>query len=247
MRIRVLSDLHHEHFGGNRPLPNVDADVVVLAGDIHSHELGIEWAAHAFGKTPVVYVPGNHEFYSAHMGKLERKMRETARRHGIHFLVNEAVEFEGVRFLGTTLWADFALYGSPADELAQAMAVRLMPDFSCIDTDAGRFTPDACIALHQVARNWLAEQLDAPYSGRTVVVTHHAPSERSVPEQYKGNQLSPAFSSRLDDLVAKADLWIHGHTHTCFDYHIGKARVVANPGGYPGENADFDPELVVTV
>jgi len=247
MRIRILSDLHHEHFGGNRPLPEVRADLVVLAGDIHSHDLGIEWAGRAFGKTPVIYVPGNHEFYSAHMGRLDRKMREAARRHGVHLLQNEAVELDGVRFLGATLWADFALYGSPGDELAQAMALRVMPDFSCIATDQGKFTPAACIALHRAARAWLDEQLDTPYAGRTVVVTHHAPSERSVPQQYKGNQLSPAFSSNLDHLVSKADLWIHGHTHTCFDYRLGPARVVANPGGYPGENEEFDPALVVEI
>ncbi|VCU69079.1 Calcineurin-like phosphoesterase superfamily domain protein [Pigmentiphaga humi] len=247
MRIRVLSDLHHEHFGGRRPLPQAPADLVVLAGDIHTHDQGITWAGAAFSGTPVIYVPGNHEYYGAHMARLDRKMDDTARAAGIRLLQNQSWEYGGVRFLGTTLWADFALYGSPADEVAQAMALRVMPDFSCIDTDAGRFTPAACIALHRQARGWLAAQLDVPHAGPTVVVTHHAPSERSVAPQYKGNALSPAFSSQLDDLAAKADLWIHGHTHNCFDYRIGKARVVANPGGYPGENAEFDPALVIEI
>lgn len=247
MRIRILSDLHHEHFGGLRALPQVDADIVVLAGDIHTHELGIEWAGRTFGKTPVIYVPGNHEYYASHMGNLDTRLRDAARRTGVHLLQNEALEINGVRFLGSTLWADFALYGSPQDELAQTMAIRVMPDFSIIDTEYGTFTPTHCIALHRQAKTWLAQQLDTPFQGKTVVVTHHAPSEKSVAEKYKNNRLSPAFASRLDELVAQCDLWIHGHTHNCFDYQIGRGRVVANPGGYPNENAEFNPGLIVEI
>lgn len=247
MRIRVLSDLHHEHFGGQRELPDAPADVVVLAGDIHSHDLGIAWAARAFRGTPVVYVAGNHEFYVSHMGQLRQRLRNAARKHGVHLLENDAVHIGGVRFLGATLWTDFLLYGKPGDELAQAKAMRLMPDFRIIDTDDGSFTPDQSVALHAQSRDWLREQLRQPFDGKTVVVTHHAPSERSVPAEYKGDALSPAFSSTLDDLAAQADVWIHGHTHTCFDYRIGKARVVANPGGYPGENAGFDPCKVIEI
>jgi predicted phosphodiesterase len=247
MRIRILSDLHHEHFGGLRDLPDVPADVVVLAGDIHTHENGIAWAAQKFGGTPVIYVPGNHEFYHSHMQKLQARMRRTAKKHGVHLLQDEAVEIDGVRFLGATLWTDFDLYGAPGDELAQAAGLRVMPDFRCIDTLQGTFTPEHSIALHCQSRDWLHAALRQSFDGKTVVVTHHAPSEKSVPRQFKGDRLSPAFSSNLDALVALTDLWIHGHTHTCFDYRIGNGRVVANPGGYPGENAEFNPMLVVEI
>src|SRR5439155_709852 len=42
-------------------------------------------------------------------------------------------------------------------------------------------------------------------------------------------------------------LWIHGHTHTFFDYRAGGARVICNPRGYPGEATGFRPDLIVEI
>jgi predicted phosphodiesterase len=247
MRLRILSDLHHETFGGERPIPAADADVVVLAGDIHTQTNGLEWAARRFPNMLIVYVAGNHEYYHAHLQELEAQLRADAQRLGIHFLEQDAVIIDGVRFLGTTLWTDFDLYGPQAAVAAAHMAIQVMPDFRIIETDNGDYTPQMSVVCHQQSRNWLQMQLNTPFAGKTVVVTHHAPSALSVPEQFQGDTLSPAFSSNLDALVEQADLWIHGHTHTCFDYRVGRSRVVANPGGYPNENAAFDAALVIQI
>ena len=247
MRLRILSDLHHETFGGERPVPSADADVVVLAGDIHTQRNGLTWAARRFPNTPIIYVAGNHEYYHAHLQKLQAQLRTDAQRLGIHFLEKDAVIIDGVRFLGTTLWTDFDLYGPQAAVAAMQMASQVMPDFRIIDSNDGDYTPMMSITRHKESLDWLRTQLQTPFDGKTVVVTHHAPSALSVPEQFKGDTLSPAFSSNLDALVAQADLWIHGHTHTCFDYPVERARVIANPGGYPNENAAFDAALVVDI
>ena len=61
MRIRVLSDLHREF--GHVELPEVDADIVVLAGDTDRGVRGVRWAIARFSPTPVLYIAGNHEFY----------------------------------------------------------------------------------------------------------------------------------------------------------------------------------------
>lgn len=108
-------------------------------------------------------------------------------------------------------------------------------------------SPRAGIALHQASRDWLAEQLARPHDGPTLVVSHHAPSALSIPPQFVGNPLSPAFASNLDELVAQADYWLHGHVHDALDYRIGRARVLANPGGYPHERGGFRPEFVFEV
>lgn len=247
MRLRILSDLHHETFGGERDIAAASADVVVLAGDIHTHRRGLAWAARMFPHTPVIYVAGNHEYYHAHLQKLEAQLRDDARRLGLHFLEKDALILDGVRFLGTTLWTDFDLYGPQGAQAAAHMAMQVMPDFRCIDTSEGDYTPALSVAQHTQSRHWLHTQLNEPFEGKTVVVTHHAPSERSVPPQFKGDTLSPAFASNLDGLAEHADLWIHGHTHTCFDYQIGACRVVANPGGYPNENAAFDAALILEI
>lgn len=245
MRIRVLSDLHHEHFGGRRELPEVEADLVVLAGDIHEHLQGLHWAREAFPDTPLVYVSGNHEFYNSDLPELTQAMRNLARALDIYFLENDAVEIDGVRVLGATLWTDFRLYGEAGLELTLARARRLMPDFSCIDWFTAPYTPELSSQLFQASRDWLAAQLAEPFAGKTLVVTHHAPSARSIPPQYVGDSLSPAFASDLEALVAQCDLWVHGHVHDALDYRIGRGRVVANPGGYPGEQGGFDPYCVV--
>ncbi|CDF86676.1 hypothetical protein PKB_5364 [Pseudomonas knackmussii B13] len=247
MRIRVLSDLHHEHFDGRRELPEVEADLVVLAGDIHEHLQGLHWAREAFPDTPVVYVSGNHEFYDSDLPDLTQAMRNLARALDIHFLENDAVVIEGVRFLGATLWTDFRLYGEDNRDLTLQRALQLMPDFSCIDWFTQPYTPALSQQLFQASRDWLAAQLAEPFAGPTVVVSHHAPSARSIPPQYVGDSLSPAFASDLEALVEQCDLWIHGHVHDALDYRIGCGRVVCNPGGYPRERGGFDPYCVVEV
>ncbi|MNZ49153.1 hypothetical protein D3C78_669140 [compost metagenome] len=172
-------------------------------------------------------------------------MRNLARALEIHFLENDAVVLGDVRFLGATLWTDFQLYGAEAAVLAHQKALRLMPDFNCVDYFGEPYTPQMSSDLFEESREWLEMELNVPFAGRTVVVTHHAPSARSIPEQYVGDSLSPAFASDLEALAARCDLWIHGHVHDRMDYRIGKARIVANPGAYPGEDGGFDPYWVI--
>jgi Icc-related predicted phosphoesterase len=104
--------------------------------------------------------------------------------------------------------------------------------------------------LHAKHRSWLTKKLAEPFDGKTIVVTHMAPSMMSVPPQYAHDPVSAAYASRLDGLAEQADLWIHGHMHDSFDYRIGKCRVVCNPRGYitrlgKAENQRFDPSFVV--
>lgn len=245
MRLRILSDLHQEHFPGGRELPEEDADVVILAGDIHEHLQGLHWAREAFPDTQIVYVAGNHEFYNADLPELTQAMRNLARALDIHFLENDAVVLGNVRVLGATLWTDFQLYGERSAELAIEQAQLLMPDFSCVDYFTQPFTPSMSRDLCEASCEWLAAELSQPFAGRTVVVTHHAPSGRSIPMHYVGDSLSPAFASNLEHLAERCDLWVHGHVHERLDYRIGNARIVTNPGAYPGEDSGFDPRLVI--
>ena len=76
MRLHVLSDLHLEH--APFTAPQVDADVVVLAGDIAPGTAGIEWMRSRFDGRPVLYVAGNHEFYGQDLPGLTGRMRDAA-------------------------------------------------------------------------------------------------------------------------------------------------------------------------
>ena len=84
----------------------------------------------------------------------------------------------------------------------------------------------------------------------TVIVTHHAPSLRSISPVFDQDLLNAAFASALDEMVAASEvpLWVHGHTHHCVDYRIGNTRVVSNQRGYPQEAVPgFNPRLVLVL
>lgn len=237
----MLSDLHVEQ-APFEPTP-AEADVVVLAGDVHNGGAALRWARAAFPDQPIVQVAGNHEFYDGSHGEVLASMRQAARELGIHFLENDAVEIAGVRFLGCTLWTDYRVFedGSRGQRLTQQAAMdanrRLLADYFAIAVDepAGRrrFEPADSARLHAHSRAWLASALDERFDGPTVVVTHHLPSWRSVHPEFARWVTNAGFVSDVDALVERATLWLHGHTHTTQSYAIGATRVACNPRGYP--------------
>lgn len=273
MRIHVLSDLHLEFPRCSFVAPPTDADVVVLAGDIHRHASGIEWAARSFPNQAVIYLAGNHEFYGGQWHGLDARLRRLAANAGIHYLEDDAVVLGGVRFVGATLWTDYLLFGAERAAASMAMALGVMLDYRLIDTSLGApdsagalpaypepvasprwLTPADTVARHGVSRRALEARLAVPFAGPTVVVTHHLPSAHSVAARYRDDPVSAAFASNLDTLIETyaPALWIHGHTHDSFDYRLAKTRVVCNPRGYEArdgslENRRFQADLLVTV
>ena len=246
MKIRVLSDLHLEY---DEPLaiPYVEADLVVLAGDIHNHAKGLGWAAENFGsQVPIIYVPGNHEYYGGEFAALESAMQAAARSlPNVHFLNNTTfTERNGQwRVLGTTLWTDFSLFGAGDAALRESIAEaeRVILDYQGViqvlspelEAPLRSFTPRDSLALHEQARVWLEDELAKPFDGKTIVVTHHAPLRPSLAEKFATDRASAGYVSDLPSLVrAPVALWVHGHTHTAFDYFAEGTRVICNPRGY---------------
>jgi predicted phosphodiesterase len=250
-RVRIHSDLHLE-FQDWRP-PPADADIVVLAGDIHVGIDGLRWARRAFPDTEIVYVLGNHEYYEHEMSELLARMRRLGRELNIHVLECDEVILGNTRVLGATLWTGFTYLGTAPTDVADAMAYaqRAMVDYRVIRTHASlRLRPENVRDMHHEHRTWLTRKLAEPFAGGTVVVTHHLPHERSVHAKYAGDILNCAFATHLPTLVrAPVNLWIHGHTHESMDYVTEGTRVVCNPRGYlPSDpNKSFNPSLVVDV
>lgn len=252
MRLQILSDLHLSR--GVPDIPATDADVVVLAGDIARPAEAVAWARRF--EQPVVYVAGNHEFYGSTLAATGSALAALTAGTGIRVLDDAAVVIGGVRFLGSTLWSDFALYGEGELRAAAIVeALRSIHDFSRIRVDerGAPFTPH--LAAERFARHaaWLDARLDEPHHGPTVVVTHHAPSRRSIHPRFDGSLINCCFVSEAEALAGggRAALWVHGHTHDSFDYDLGGTRVVCNPRGYArdgvNENAAFDPSLCINV
>lgn len=253
MRFRILSDLHLECFDKERELPDKACDVVILAGDISCKTRGLEWAAKRFAGTPILYVPGNHEFYRSSMQQLRRELEVEADRLGIHLLDNRTLTLGGVRFHGSTLWTDFDLYAGKPDHdpaLTEERVLAFMPDFHIIEQPDGVvFSPAESRRLHAEALSWLEGELAQAFDGPRVVISHHAPLAECIPPRYRGDAASPAFASHLPQLMGRMDLWIHGHVHEPVDFESGGTRIIANPGGYPDEFdlPLFSPDLTVEV
>ena len=248
MKLHVLSDLHIEFL--QFIFPCVESDIVILAGDIHVGINGVKWAIENIKNKPVIYVLGNHEYYGNTYPKLLFKMKEVAKGTNIHILENDFICIDNVVFLGCTLWSNFELFGDhqlaayrASQQLADYKKIRVSPKYSklkSIDT----------LIIHKKSINWLEESLKKINSSKIVVVTHHAPSKKSIPEQYKDDILSAAYASDLSDLVSssQAFVWIHGHVHDSCNYEIGETKIICNPRGYPDEmNQFFDPELIVNI
>lgn len=250
MRIQVLSDLHLE-IAGYQP-PPVGCDVVALAGDIGKHVQGIAWARNIWPDKEILYVPGNHEFYRQERTETLAQLRVIARETGVHLLDNDEVVIGGVRFLGSTLWTDFNLFGAELKMSAMIEGEKYLNDFRLIRDRGQVFSPARSAQLHQISRAWLTEKLQKDFSGKSVVITHHLPSSQSVADRYKPSLTSACFASNLDELMGRSVLWIHGHTHDSMDYVLHGTRVVCNPRGCcrdpeKPENMEFDPALVVEI
>lgn len=255
MKIHVLSDLHLE-FAAFNPEPT-DADVVILAGDIGVRSGGIPWARETFPNQEIIYVSGNHEFYGSQRQEMIAKLREQSAFYRIHFLDDELIQLPDadtkmpIRFLGATLWTDFLLFGDELKAKCMMDGEMYLNDFRRIGDGAIGFSPQKSIQLHEQTLLWLKSALDLPFDGRTVVVTHHLPSMRSVADRYKLDLLSACFSSELSYLFGKMSLWIHGHTHDSCDYVLNGTRILCNPRGYVrsnhAENTQFNPALVVEI
>ena len=286
VNIQLLSDLHLEsnpHFKA-RPLPG--ADLLVLAGDIGSYQsgsllgsLGIaDFGLARFSPlpvalggagwpTPVLFLPGNHEYDGQEFDEAEVRLRDTCARLGLVWLERETVVLAGVRFVGCTLWTDFDVLttrqanADPASAgditLAEQLKARekafRAANFYLKKNHALRNgQPMLAEAVREEglkSQAWLRQALAVPFDGPTVAVTHFAPSLLSADPRYGITPGTAGFCNSLDELLPLATLWLHGHLHCPNDYVKHGCRVVANPLGYArkGEQDAFRESLCITV
>jgi Icc-related predicted phosphoesterase len=252
MKIGVISDLHLSR--GPQLAPVNDCDVYALAGDIGKPAEAIAWARE-LGK-PVLYVPGNHEFYGRTMTSTMDELRRLAQGTAVHVLDNEELCIGGVRFLGSTLWTDFLLDGAgQSRDVAMREAVEKVHDFRRIFIDDEQrevFTPYHSEMLFGKNAAWLEQRLKRSWPGPTVVITHHAPSAASIDPRFAGSPLNACFASNLDRLLGEgANMWIHGHMHHSVNRTIRGTHVLCNPRGYVrdgvNENRYFDVNFSVEI
>ena len=276
MKLQLLSDLHLEAHHNWRAKPLPGADLLVLAGDIGSYQSGSQLQDADFGltqfsphhgwPTPVLFVPGNHEYDGLDFDDAHVRLRDTCDRLGLIWLERESLVLSGVRFVGTTLWSDFDALGPAPDALearqgagTQLLAQQLKAREKAFraanyylrkagTSRAGEpWLAEGLRSQSLVCQEWLRQELAKPFAGRTVVVTHFAPSLLSADPRYGLTPGTAGFCNALDAMLPFAQLWLHGHLHAPSDYRSRGCRVVANPLGYARKNeqAAFRPDWLI--
>lgn len=265
MQIRVVSDVHLEQFvhttvlDGTKwdeyiaPPQDEDAEsVLVMAGDIcefgYVMFYAATWKTLAKRFKAVIWIPGNHEYCgpSTPYGNATFfYFKELLRKYGnIHLLDNSGVTIGGTKFYGTSLWTNYD------NNPLYAVQCAGMWDFSYgltyQDGEARPTVPNDYVDRNKIAVDKLLVELSKP--GDLVVVSHFAPSTKSIHSRYAAQPVGRNFHfvNTLDGLIEahpQIKLWIHGHTHTQFDYMVGPTRVICNPKGFPSEDTGIIGDL----
>lgn len=258
MRLSLLSDTHH-NFGDSSewPHPLPDHDVLILAGDISEYtdrpsDLA-EVLAHYRSRTdrPILYLPGNHEFYHQEYHRTLDRIAADTKRLDIELLHCRSVQYGDVAFHGCTLWSDFSLFGAEMADVYGLYAEMSISDFRAIRYGDQPFRRTDCADLHRKERAWLEKSLERSKAPHNVVITHFAPVAQCIAARFQGDRLNPYFIAECEDLVKQfePDLWLYGHTHQPDDFILGKTRFINNARGYPLEDSgiDFEPEKIIEV
>jgi Icc-related predicted phosphoesterase len=257
MKIWLFSDLHLEH----TPLASLqppEADVCIAAGDISTNGIvpSMEWLnANIAPLMPVVFVAGNHEFYrSSIIESLAAAKAAASDMPRVHFLHNRSIEIDDVLFVGATLWTDQDLHHSRQLSAFFAKDSQTgMKDYKKINWQKSpwqRLTPARTIGMHRESRSYIERTLQSR-EGKTVVVSHHAPSILSMSEEDGAKTSASSYASNLDAMIKelKPTAWVHGHIHRSNRYRIGQTDILSNPRGYGDDEkgTSFDPGFVFEV
>lgn len=245
MRALVLGDLHLDRWRrvGRDPIGPIASrlrhlDLLILAGDSHNHADG-GWAdviselSRHMDPERVRFVPGNHDYYGEVLGGDDR-LRDLARAAGADLAQKDVILLGDVRILCCTLWTDFGIRGTPDADMR--IAAETLSDYDWIRSPrGGLIRPADTVEIFRDHAAWLDAEMSLPWEGRTVVVTHHAPSARVMADERN----AAAFGSDLDAMIRKRspDVWLSAHTHRHLRSAVGGTALRNVSLGYPNEVA----------
>jgi Icc-related predicted phosphoesterase len=258
MKIKIFSDIHLEHYNATQYFPHLGrGDILILAGDIlcaknfktngylHSvYDAFLDDCSKNYEK--VLYVLGNHEFYGYNYEGTHKKILDNL-PDNFHLLKNDTIKIGDWIFIGFTFWTNFR----NANPLEMMEAEQYMNDYKLIRIGHNfrKLRAQDTLNLHLESRDYLLKQLET-LKENVFVISHHAPSYQSIADEFKTASCNGAYSSNYDALIMnhpQIKYWVHGHTHTPFDYMIEGCRVICNPCGYPGQDTGFNDQLYLRI
>jgi len=262
MKFKLLSDIHLEFYDRKRygvaeqPVwmpTETDEDkntILLLAGDIHvggQAKMWLELMCERYHD--VVYILGNHEFYHNEWFNVKNKWATEKMPDNFTFLDDDVVTFGHIRVIGGTLWTQVT------DPHMIWQGPKRMTDYQVVTVmehgKLRRLNVQDTNRAHFETINFIREELQKPWNGKTIVMTHHLPHPMCVQKQWEGSDLNAFFMTDLDHIIRNfdIDLWVHGHTHDNVDVEVHNTRILCNPMGYHGVclNQDFKEDLIIDV
>ncbi len=259
VNIALASDLHIELSRSRVPIPDFhpDTDIIILAGDITNSgkktRNGFERTFEALRERyqqPILYIPGNHEYYGSMLEHQDDIVADLGRKYDIQLLQKRYTDYQDIRFFGCTLWSHFLLNGSEELPWAIRAAERSLADYRAIQYKNGLIKARHTKELFEEHFAWLSDAVrQCPSNIKKVICTHFAPHPVCTAPEYQGDELSPYFINNLDDFIAetKPSAWLFGHTHYNIDTNVHESRLVSNQLGYLRETTHFEPQKLITL
>jgi predicted phosphohydrolase len=251
MTIQYASDLHLE-FSENKEFLRVNpiqpiGEILILAGDIvpfreiDKHKDFFDYLSHNFKK--IYWVPGNHEYYGFDLADKCGTFNE-AIRHNLFLINNLSLAVGAIKFIFSSLWSRIS------EENAVAIQHQLN-DFTRIKYKNNPLKVTDYNGYHKESLHFLERELSLSKHPKKVVVTHHVPTFKNYPIQYRNSPLNEAFATELESLMEKTTpaCWIYGHNHSNIpNFTIGKTELCSNQLGYVAynEHLGFEPNKTIT-
>lgn len=258
MKFRIISDVHSEFNSNHDRLDQIPAheldkeSVLIIAGDycvFYKNKFDtISVLSSRFYS--VIYVPGNHEYYKGSFPYSEQKFIKYITDNNltnVHLLQNKTLQIDDIIIYGSTLWTriDYSFYCDIVNRMNDYKKIR---SGNYHNNYANRFVPVICDEYFNKSISKLKTTIDSITTQKLLVVTHHAPTELSIADEFINSPVTSAYYTELflndkyldDSYRNKITVWVHGHTHNCVDTMINNTRIICNPCGYPDQNTHFD-------
>lgn len=246
----VISDIHTETFYNytelNKCIREIEkkkiSTILVLAGDIGNIKSSFYFyflTCMAKLYDHVLLISGNHDIYDFDIIQGYKELKKMCNKindivdNNLYFLNRDVVHIDDFIFVGCTLWTNVS-------DIEHYNVYHKMNDYCRIKN----FNVHQQNRLHSIDRKWLLNTV--PYiSGKQeycdktiIVVTHHAPSVKLIPQKYIKSKINSAFvcSDIPESLFKHIDYWVYGHIHIPQKHYIHQCTFISNPLGYENEN-----------